>query len=249
MTFLRYDDGGAGDAVLLLHSSAADARMWDPQWPELTARYRVIRPDFRGYGGTPYAAEEPYSDCGDVAGLLAELGLGPVAVVGASYGGRVALELATARPDLVSRLVLLAPAGDLPPTAELEAFDAAETRLIEAGDVAGAAELNARTWLGPAATPRARALVAEMQERAYRLQLAADPEPERREGSVDPARVTMPVLVVCGGHDMPYFRDTARDLAARLPRATLTELDWAGHLLGLERPEEITRLIVGFLSA
>lgn len=102
---------------------------------------------------------------------------------------------------------------------------------------------------GVAATPRARALVAEMQERAYRLQLAADPEPEQREEGVDPARVTVPALVVCGGHDMPYFRDTARDLAARLPRATLTELDWAGHLLGLERPEEITRLIVGFLSA
>ena len=48
MTVLRYDDAGSGEAVLLLHSSAADSRMWDPQWPALTARFRAIRPDLRG---------------------------------------------------------------------------------------------------------------------------------------------------------------------------------------------------------
>jgi pimeloyl-ACP methyl ester carboxylesterase len=248
MTFLRYDDAGAGEAVLLLHSSAADSRMWDPQWPGLTARFRVIRPDFRGYGGTPYAAEKPYSDREDVVALLEELGLERVAVVGASYGGRVALELATARPDLVSRLVLLAAPCDLPATPEIEAFDAEEERLVMAGDLAGAAGLNARTWLGPDATPGVRAFLAEMQHQAYTLQLAADPEPEQHEHDVDLDRLTMPVLVAFGAHDLRYFGDTARHLAARLPRATLTELEWAGHLPSLERPEEITRLIVGFLT-
>ncbi|MFO7249957.1 MAG: alpha/beta hydrolase [Actinomycetes bacterium] len=234
--------------MLLLHSSAADSRMWDPQWPALTARFRAIRPDLRGYGGTPWAADRPYSDAGDVLALLDGLGVRRVAVVGASHGGRVALEVASARPGLVSRLVLLAAPCGLPATPELEAFAAEEMRLVEAGDLAGAAELNARTWLGPDATARTRAFLAEMQHRAYTLQLAADPEPEQLEGEIDLDRITVPALVVCGAHDLGYFRDSARHLAARLPRATLVELDWAGHLPSLERPEETTKLITGFLS-
>jgi Predicted hydrolases or acyltransferases (alpha/beta hydrolase superfamily) len=248
MTFLRYDDAGTGEAVLLLHSSAADSRMWDPQWPALTNRFRVIRPDFRGYGGTPWAAEEPYSDAGDVLALLDELGVEKVAVVGASHGGQVALEVASARPGLVSRLVLLAAPCGLPATPELEAFAAEEERLAEAGDLAGAAELNARTWLGPDAAPETRSFLAEMQHRAYTLQLAADPEPEQREEEIDLDRLTMPALVVCGAHDLGYFRDSARHLAERLPQATLVELEWAGHLPSMERPEETTKLITEFLS-
>ena len=121
-------------------------------------------------------------------------------------------------------------------------------RLAEAGDLAGAAELNARTWLGPDAAPETRSFLAEMQHRAYTLQLAADPEPEQREEEIDLDRLTMPALVVCGAHDLGYFRDSARHLAERLPQATLVELEWAGHLPSMERPEETTKLITEFLS-
>ncbi|MEU4539439.1 alpha/beta hydrolase [Streptosporangium sp. NPDC023825] len=244
---LAYDDGGVGDPVVLLHSSAADSRMWDPQWEALTARFRVIRPDLRGHGRTPYAAETPYSDSGDVADLLAALAVERAALVGSSYGGRVALEVATAHPALV-RLVLLNPGCGLEPTPDLAAFGEEEDRLLEAGEVEAAVELNARTWLGPEAGGETRARQAAMQRHAFEVQLAADPEPSQLEGEIDLARVTMPTLVVSGAHDLPYFQMTARHLARELTSVTAVHLEWAGHLPGMERPEEITALILEHLT-
>ncbi|MEV4460576.1 alpha/beta fold hydrolase [Microbispora sp. NPDC049633] len=243
-----HEERGSGDPVVLLHSSVADSGMWDPQWQPLGDRFHVIRPDFRGHGRTPYAAEGPYSDAGDVADLLAALGLRRVALVGSSYGGRVALELATGHPDLVARLVLLNAGCGLPPTPDIEAFGSEEDRLIEAGDVGGAVDLNVRTWLGPEADEPVRTRLAAMQRHAFEVQLAADPEPERGRDPIDLPAVTAPALVVIGGHDLPYFRGSGRHIAEAMPDATLLDLEWAGHLPSMERPAEITSLLRDFLS-
>ena len=76
-----YEHAGSGEPVVLLASSAADAGMWDAQWKPLAERFHVIRVDYRGFGHTPYAASEPYSDSGDVAAVLAELGVSRAALV------------------------------------------------------------------------------------------------------------------------------------------------------------------------
>ncbi|GAA1004147.1 alpha/beta hydrolase [Acrocarpospora pleiomorpha] len=243
-----WEESGTGRPVVLLHSTSADARMWDGVWEPLASAFRVIRLDLRGYGRSPLVAEKPYSNAGDVAELLDGLGIDAAVVVGSSGGGRVALELATIRPDLVSDLVLIASAAGLPPTPELEAFGDEEDRLIEAGDVAGAAELNVRTLLGPDANDQARAKLFEMQRNAFELQLAADPEPEVTRPEVDLTAITAPALVVIGGHDLPYFTATGHHLVAELPSATLLELPWAGHLPALERPSEIAGLLLTHLS-
>ncbi|WP_432934241.1 alpha/beta fold hydrolase [Microbispora sp. CA-135349] len=62
-----HEERGSGEPVVLLHSSVADSGMWDPQWEPLGERFRVTRLDFRGHGRTPFVAEGPYSDAGDVA--------------------------------------------------------------------------------------------------------------------------------------------------------------------------------------
>ncbi|MEN3536722.1 alpha/beta hydrolase [Microbispora sp. ZYX-F-249] len=175
-------------------------------------------------------------------------GCAGVALVGSSYGGRVALELATGHPDLVARLVLLNAGCGLPPTPDLEAFGSEEDRLIEAGDVGGAVDLNVRTWLGPEADQAVGMRLAAMQRHAFEVQLAADPEPERGRDPIDLPAVTAPALVVVGGHDLPYFRGSGRHIAETMPHATLLDLDWAGHLPSLERPAEITSLLCDFLS-
>jgi 3-oxoadipate enol-lactonase len=91
---ISYDEAGTGPAVVLLHSTVCDRQMWDPLWPVLVdAGYRLVRCDFRGFGATPVPAA-PYNDADDVMGLVGELDVGPVALVGASYGGKVALEIA-----------------------------------------------------------------------------------------------------------------------------------------------------------
>ncbi|WP_043625591.1 alpha/beta fold hydrolase [Nonomuraea candida] len=240
-----YDERGTGEPVVLLHSTAADSGMWDAQWEALSGRFRVIKVDFRGYGRTPYQADAPYSDGDDVAEVLAALGVGRAAIVASSGGTPAALHLAAA--GLAGKLVLLNPVSTLEPTPDVRAYWQEEGRLLEAGDVQGAAELNARTLLGPEATDEAWRRLVAMQRHAFEVQLAADPEPEQIEREITLKGIDVPALIVAGGHDLPYFRASARHLADELPEARLLELEWAGHLPALERPAEIDALLLDYL--
>ncbi|MEI5101816.1 alpha/beta hydrolase [Streptomyces sp. PmtG] len=250
-----------GPAVLLLHSSVCDRRMWEPQWrPLADAGFRVVRADFRTCGQSP-AGTRPYSDDGDVVDLMDALGLDRAALVGSSYGGRVALRVAALHPGRVTALALLCagrPGQESGP--EGEAFDEAEEALLEAGDLDGAAALNARTWLGPEADDAVRALVTRMQRENFAHWYTAlevgrdgtvrDPgEHELPEPDVDLGAVTAPALAIGGAHDLADFRETAAALPGLLPRARHVELPWAGHLPSLERPAETTALLLGFLRA
>ena len=141
--------GGVLSAVLLLHAGIADSRMWKPQVDVLqTAGYRVLAPDLRGFG-QQVLEPAPFSYVRDVEALLD----GPTAVVGNSLGGRVALELAVLRPDLVERLVVIAPG--LPGwewSDETRAGWAEEEAAFERGDVEAAAEATLRLGsMAPAA--------------------------------------------------------------------------------------------------
>lgn len=251
---LSHDDEGSGPAVLLLHAGVADRRMWDPLVPGLSHTFRVIRPDLRGFGDSAQPGEQ-YADADDLDALLDSLGVGSAAVVGSSYGGRVAMELATAHPARVSSLVLLCPGyGGLQPSEEdapvLEAYGDAEEHLLEAGDLGGAVALTVDTWVGPEAGPEVRELVATMQRRAYEVQLAADahdPPPSTRRIEVDPTALAVDTLVVSGAHDLGHFRAIAAHLATQIPGADHVELDWAGHLPSLERPDAVLALLLDVL--
>ncbi|RJL34542.1 alpha/beta fold hydrolase [Bailinhaonella thermotolerans] len=245
---LSHDVGGNGPAVLLLHSSACDRRMWDPQWDALVAAgYRVIRCDFRGFGETP-PPDRPWDTAGDVAELLDELGVERAAVVASSYGGLVALRLAARRPETVASLALLCPLSpDHTPGESLHDFWRREEELIEAGDIDGAVELNVRTLLGPEADEATRDLVRRMQRHAFDVQLAAEEHPEL-ETDDDLTRIEAPCLVVSGALDLADFREIAARLPARLRDARHVELPWAGHLPSLERPAELTPLLLAHLQ-
>lgn len=238
-------------AVVLLHAGIADSRMWEVQRRALEGRYAVLAPDLRGFGGRAHEPG-PFRHADDVLALLDAHGIERAALVGASFGGRVALETASVAPDRVSALVLLcAAAPGVAPTPDAESFDEEEERLLGAGDLDGAVELNVRTWLGPSADESARALVREMQARAFELDTAAEelsPAVELRRPELDLAALTMPALVVSGDHDLLFFRETARHLAEHLPAAELVSLDWAGHLPSLERPDETAALVTAQLD-
>ncbi len=251
MTTMAYDNVGSGAPVLLLHAGVADRRMWRPQVEVLARSHRVIAPDLAGFGETPMQPGTfSYADA--LTTLLDELGVSRVDVVGSSFGGRVALELADQSPDRVASLVLLNAAyPGLDTTPAVDAFGEEEERLLEKGDLDGAVELNVDTWLGPEADDVARDLVRTMQRRAFEVQLAADewpdpPEPVRIHPELSALR--MPAHVVLGGHDLDHFQHIARHLTATIPDAHLIELPWAGHLPSLERPSEVAALLSGLLS-
>ena len=226
--------------------------MWALVVPVLAAAHRVVAPDLRGFGDSPQPGEV-YADADDVVHLLDVLGIERAAVVGASFGGRVALELATRHPGRVSSLVLLCTdhRGLEVTDPVVLAFGQREDELLEAGDVDGAVALNVDLWAGPEASPGARDALAVMQRRAFEVQLAAheqDPTPRAERVEVDPSRISAPTVVVSGAHDVAHHRDIAALLAREVPGAELVELDWAGHLPALERPDETAALLLASLG-
>lgn len=245
---LSHDVAGTGPAVLLLHSTVCDRRMWDPQVSALVgAGYQVVRCDFRGFGATPMP-DRPYNNAEDVVALLDELGIERTAVVAASGGGRVALEIAARWPGRVASLGLLCTAlAGHEPTAELDAFGDREDALIEAGDIAGATDLNVDAWVGPEADRATRELVRLMQRNAFDVQIAAEEEFGQIKVEPDLSAIKAPTLLVSGDHDFADFRQIAVHLTGVLADARHLELPWAGHLPNLERPDEVNGILVDFL--
>jgi len=117
---MHYHEAGSGDrgAVLFVHGSGPGASGWSNfkgNYPLLAERgYRTIVPDTMGYGYSTKPEEGAFS-LDDVAAqyktLLDSLGIDRVTVIGNSQGGAIAITMALNYPDLVAKLVLMAPGG------------------------------------------------------------------------------------------------------------------------------------------
>ena len=158
------------------------------------------------------------------------------ALVGNSFGGLMSLDFAVRKPELVTRLVLLdAGLPDHEPSDELEQYALEEERLLEAGDVDAAVELNLRFWC-PDVADRVRPMVAGA------LEWEGD-APE----AIDLGAVRAPTLVAVGELDKRDFHVIAERLAREIPDAELVVIPGAGHLPSLERPDETAALVRRFL--
>jgi 3-oxoadipate enol-lactonase len=248
---LAWTADGEGPAILLVHAGVADQRMWEPLVPLLAREHLVVRFDLRGFGRTSSSAGT-FSFQGDALAVLDAAGVSRAAVVGASYGGKLALDLAAAEPDRVAALILLAPGLNAHQWSdEVQAFGQAEDEALERGDIDSAVELNLRMWVdGPTRSPQdsdpsIRALVADMQRRVFELQLqdetwydAAAPQ----LSDIAPA-----ALVMVWDRDVADFARIAERLAEELPHASLARVEQAGHLLALELPELVAGDVLTFL--
>jgi 3-oxoadipate enol-lactonase len=223
--------------IVLVHAGVADARMWDGfDLPGAT------RHELRGFGQTPLPPAGEFSHADD---LIEELGGEPAALVGASYGGWVCLQVAAAKPALVTELVLLdAALADHDWSEEILNFSKEEDALVEQGDFRGAAILNADFWLEDS-EPRER--VIEMQERAFDLEAQSEAEPTDPE-TIDLSAITARTLVVVGELDKPDFHEIAKRLVGEIPDARAATVEGAGHLPTLERPQATLRLVREFLA-
>ena len=248
--FAWWSDGDAdGDPLVLVHAGVADARMWEPLLPALTPTRRVVRFDMRGYGATR-SMPGPFSDAGDLRGLLDALGIERAHVVGASFGGLHALELAVTAPARVASLVLLGAAlPDIDPSPRLLAFAKAEESAIALGHNDAAVDVNVRMWAGDS-TPDVQALVADMQRIAFELQLRENAEPDELDPPVSErlGEIAVPATVAYGDRDVVDFKHVAERLHTGLPDATLHEIAGAGHLPALDRPEAVAQLVLRHLE-
>jgi pimeloyl-ACP methyl ester carboxylesterase len=249
---------GSGAPVLFLHQGIVDGRVWDNQWVSFAPSFKLVRCDLAGFGRSPIS-DVPISHARDVAAALDEIGVSGAAVVGGSLGGRVALELAVGRPDLVRALVLVAAA--LPGvdwSQEMRAYGAAEDDAMAAQDLDAATELNLRMWVdGPGRTaaevdPAVRAAVAEMQRRALELQAPhwevveeqmLVPDIGERLGAVH-----VPTLVLVGEEDVDDFQRLAKSMADEIPGARLATIPGTAHVPNLERPLAFDAVVLEFLA-
>jgi pimeloyl-ACP methyl ester carboxylesterase len=259
---LYYDEAGTGPALVLLHEGVADSSMWDDHVAALARRRRVIRYDQPGYGRSPLPPG-PFSDVRDLDALLDGLGVDRASLVGASMGGRIALEYALEHPDRIDALVLVAPGlRDHDWSGELQRVDEQEEALVDAGDLEGAADLAVRVWVdGPRRRPEqvdasVRERVREMNLRAYAVQVrafAADEPPGPVERLDPPAsarlsEVRAPTLVVVPDADQPDIIAISERLAAGIPGARKVVFEGVAHLLPMERPAEFVQTVLDFLD-
>ena len=257
---MHHEQTGSGFPVLFVHEAIADSRMWEPQWRSFADRYRLLRVDLAGFGQTPIE-RLPLTHASDLIALLDRLRIEETAVVGGSMGGRVSLELAVARPDLVRALVLMdagLPSGVDWSEAVREQW-AAEDEAVQRGDLDAAVEITLRMWVdGPRRQPSdvdpgVRAAVAQMQRRALELQIPHWEDGDEELLVPDVAdrlgEVRAPTLVVVGEEDFDEMQGIARRLAHEIPDARLETIPGAAHIPSLERPELFDPLVLSFLES
>lgn len=253
---LFYREAGQGLPVVLLHAGIADSRMWLDQMRAWRNDFHLVAPDLPGFGQSAIP-NRPFSYLNGIAGLLDVLELDSVWLVGASFGGRLALDFCLESLKQVRGLVLVSPlVSGLDTGPDIAAFSQREQELLEAGDIQAATELNLRTWVdGPQRSPKdvngqIRWLVANMQMQAF--QMPAPPNaralwPETSAGE-RLMEVRVPTLIVTGNLDLPVVADHARQLAERLPEAEVATIPGTAHLPSLEQPEAFNLLVWQFIQ-
>ncbi|MDI2126013.1 alpha/beta fold hydrolase [Yinghuangia seranimata] len=250
---LSYVVVGDGPPVVLVHAGVADHRMWDAVVPGLAERHTVVRYDLRGFGESapPTGA---FSETEDLLRLVDHLGYDRVRLVGASWGGRVAVEFTLAHPDRVHRLAVLAPPWPRYHwSADMIAYDEAETAALASGDLDAAVRINLEMWLrGPARSwADVPAGLAEQLRGPLRTSLVNQGVVGEHSQGVtagDVAGISAPTLVGIGKLDVADFQDIARRYAAEIPGATLVEFAAAAHLIALDEPAELTARLAAFLA-
>ncbi|MEU4172925.1 alpha/beta fold hydrolase [Streptomyces sp. NPDC026665] len=250
---LSYGTAGEGPPVVLVHAGVADHRMWDAVVPALAERHTVIRYDLRGFGESA-PPRAPFSETDDLRRLLDHLGHERVRLVGASWGGRVALDFTLTHPQRVHSLAMLAaPWPRYHWSEDMIAYDEAVTAALKAGDLDAAVQINLDMWLrGPArgwddvADGLADRLCGAVRTSLVNQDIVGQHSQGPAAG--DLTGVCVPTLVGVGKLDVADFQDIARRYAAEIPGATLVEFAGAAHLIALDAPTELNAALAPFLT-
>ncbi len=241
--------------ALLIHSGGFTSRQWRKLGELLAPRHRVIAPDLLGYGPERWPVGKPFHFREDVA-KLAELLDEPADLVGHSYGGLLALQLALARPDAVRRIVVYEPVafGLLDEPEDAAAREAIGQPPEYRPDAAGVDEAWLESfvdWWQGAGAWRA---IGEGTRQGFRdvgwklsqelASLTAD-----RTASARYATIAAPTLVLGGERTHPAELHAIRKLARTLPHATLQLFPDLGHMGPITHAPVVNAAIAAFLDS
>jgi pimeloyl-ACP methyl ester carboxylesterase len=236
---LFYEEQGAGEAIVGLHGSGSSSAFWADAAAELGTRGRAIVYDRRGHHRSELPG--PYrTDCheqaDDAAALIAALGASPAIVIGRSYGGAVAVDLALRYPAEIRALVLLE--GDVP------ALSAEQARWIADVEAAVLAaderdpDSVAETLLRAVAGDTWDALPEPVQDMFTRNGPAIVAELRGGYPDVtweDLGAIACPTLLLTGADSPAWFAELSARVARAMPSAQ-AEVVEGGHLVDPAHP-------------
>jgi len=251
---LHYEVVGRGETVALLNGILMSTVSWAPVATLLARRHRVLLHDFRGQlaSGTPHQPWPFSAHADDFAALVDHLDLGPCHLVGTSYGGEVALDLAARHPHRARSLTVVASAAGLEPTLALKVRGWGEAARQGPGTLARAVAADSYSDRFLAANPglveltgqRLEALPSAFFEGFAHLVTAF----MKLDLRPDLPRVACPTLVVAAEEDRLKPPSASREIAAAIPGARLVTVAGAGHAVVVEQPQLIAAMASGFIA-
>jgi pimeloyl-ACP methyl ester carboxylesterase len=236
--------GGDGPPLLFLHGGGG-AGEWQAAHALLAASYRVIAPDHPGFGDSDELSEVEGVD--DLVyhylEVMDRLGLERPAIVGHSFGGWLAAEIAVHSPERVGALVLLSPVG-----LRIPEHPITDVFFVPPPEIPAMIFHDPSKLPAPDGPPDPDVLLAIYRDSTALARYTwspfmANPKLERRLH-----RVSAPTLVVWAEGDRVVPREHAERYAERISGARLQTIPECGHALQLERPDEVAAMIGAFLS-
>jgi 3-oxoadipate enol-lactonase len=249
------DSGGSGTPVLLLHAFPLSSDQWEPQIESLGDRFRFIAPDLKGFGGSSAPEDrsgytmDSYAD--EVAGLLDDLGIDKVTVVGLSMGGYIAFAFLRRHGDRVAGLVLADSRAEADPPEGIEKRSGQQELVANEG-TAGLIEGLAGALLGEPT----REKKPEVVERAKRLMDqppagfigALEAMKGRPDSTSDLAGISVPTLIIVGENDGVTPQEASRKMHEHIAGSRLVVIPESGHLSNIEAPEAFNGALAEFLG-
>ena len=239
-----------GPVVVLSNSLGSTYKMWNPQVAALEERFRVVRYNIRGHGGSP-VPDGPYSIddlADDLVALLDRLGVGRAHLVGLSLGGMTALRVAARDAERVDRLAVLCTGAQLPPASGWT--DRATT--VRSGGSGAVATAVVERWFTPkylSAHPEVRqaaeAMVTATAAQGYAACCEAIAALDLRD---ELASITAPTLAIAGADDPATPPPKLEEIATGVKNGKLLVVARAAHLANAEQPGIITPALIEHLE-
>ena len=259
---MAYIELGHGPPLVCVHGTLGDFRTWSGVMGPLSKTRRVIAPSLRHFFpehwdgvGDDYLMSQHVDD---TIAFIAQIDPGPVDLMGHSRGGHIAFRVAQQRPDLLRKLVLLEPGGDLDaslspaaaasPTASLAGRTAITAQKIAAGDIDGALQNFFDGIDGDGAWARLPA-AAQQQLRDNIFTLVGQVNEKRAPYSkADAEAIRTPTLFIGGAANKGSLPALLPILAAEVPGARTAMIAGAGHWMFDQAPQAFCDIVLEFLG-
>lgn len=237
----------AHPTLLIAHGLFGSGRNWGVIAKRLSDRFHVVCPDMRNHGDSPWFDTQSYGDMAeDLAALLESLSGGPALVVGHSMGGKAAMVLALARPDLVAKLVV----ADIAPVA----YTHSQSQHIAAMRAVDLAGVEKRADAGAALDAEVRDFLLQsldIKARRWKLNLdVLEAEMPRIIGFPQVSgQYDGPTLFLSGAQSDYVLPDHRAAIKALFPQARFAKIRDAGHWLHAQKPRQFEAAVRAFLLA